>query len=148
MQNQLKINDGVLCILINRRRLLLLKRLAIPFIINHGVWSFITGKLNKKESYLSAAYREIEEETKITKDNLILVMKPFRARLFDIYNGRQWQNTVFIFYSNTRKVKLNIENSKFRWALMSDIKNHKEYTNVFCNEKKMLRILSKALTPL
>ena len=146
MQNQLKINDGVLCILINRRRLLLLKRLAIPFIINHGVWSFITGKLNKKESYLSAAYREIEEETKITKNHLVLVMKPFRVRLFDVHNGKQWQNTIFIFYSNTRKVALNIENSRFKWSPMDDIANYKEYTNIFCNEKRILKILSKALT--
>ena len=146
MHKQVKINDGVLCILINRRKFLLLKRLAIPFIINHGIWSFITGKLNKKESYLSAAYREIEEETKITKNHLVLVMKPFRVRLFDVHNGKQWQNTIFIFYSNTRKVALNIENSKFRWSPMEDITNYKEYTNIFCNEKRILKILSKALT--
>ncbi|MCL4381047.1 MAG: NUDIX domain-containing protein [Candidatus Marsarchaeota archaeon] len=119
--------------------------MAIPFIINRGIWSFITGKLNKNESYLLAAYREIEEETKITKDNLVLAVKPFRARLLDVHNGKQWQNTIFIFYSNTREVTLNIENSRFRWAPLDDIKNYNDYTNIFCNEKKILGILSKAL---
>lgn len=145
MRKVAKNRDGILCILINRGKFLILKRLAIPFIINRGIWSFITGKLNKNESYLLAAYREIEEETKITKDNLVLAVKPFRARLLDVHNGKQWQNTIFIFYSNTREVTLNIENSRFRWAPLDDIKNYNDYTNIFCNEKKILGILSKAL---
>ena len=133
--------NGVLCIIFNKGNVLLIKRRNIFFIINPGIWAFLTGKIGKKEKYIDAAYREIYEETHIEKENLLLKKTLFKIRLFDVYKKYEWFNTIFIFYSDTKKIKLNFENVDYRWAKIDDILNNKNYTNIFCSEKRIKKII-------
>jgi len=55
--------DGIVAILINNNKVLLLKRRRIPFLTNPGIWFFITGGRKNGEAYIETAYREIMEET-------------------------------------------------------------------------------------
>lgn len=50
-------------------KMLMCKRLHEPYL---GLSNFVGGKIEKDEDGLSAAYRELWEETSITKDDIIL----------------------------------------------------------------------------
>lgn len=137
--------SGVTVIIINRKRLLLLKRIRFPFIINPGIWSFLSGGRKKEESSLENAYREIEEETRLVRSNLKLLFGPKSMTLFDSNKKIRWQNDIYIFKSDSRRVIKNIENSAYRWASISDIKKHIEYTNIFENESLIITLIEKFL---
>lgn len=53
----------------DEERILMCKRERNPY---KGLLNFVGGKIEKNESGFDAAYRELEEETTITKDDIIL----------------------------------------------------------------------------
>ena len=64
---------NVNCIIIlnrNRDHLLFCKRTKEPYL---GLYNFVGGKLEEGEESLAAAYRELEEETGITEEDVCLV---------------------------------------------------------------------------
>ncbi len=80
---------GVTVVLLNRGRILLLKRISLPFISHPGIWYFVGGARKGRESPLQNAYREVEEEVGITKDEL----KPLsRSKIVVIDRGKGWEN--------------------------------------------------------
>ncbi|MGB9732433.1 MAG: NUDIX hydrolase [Candidatus Micrarchaeia archaeon] len=135
--------EGIVAILINRNKMLLLKRRNFFFITNPGIWFFITGGIKKNEDYLDTAYREIMEETGI-KRSMLKPIDSFDVHLFDSAKGIKWHNKCFIFYSKTRKVKLNIENSKFMWVSMKDIEE-KYLSNIFINRQMIINKMKSVL---
>ena len=134
---------GMTAIIINRDRVLLLKRRRVPIILNPGIWGFLSGGRDKNEAYINTAYREIMEETGIDKDKLTLLSSMYGIDCFDRRRRIKWQNAIFFFRSSTSRVKLDIENRSYRWAPVRDIKEHRMYTNVFCNEAKVLNKLEE-----
>lgn len=54
----------------NADKILMCKRKKDPY---KGLANFVDGKIEKKENGLDAAYRELEEETTITKDDIMLL---------------------------------------------------------------------------
>ena len=116
--------------------MLLLKRRNVPMIMNPGIWAFLSGGRDGNERYLTTAYREIGEETSIGKESLRMLYKEKRL-LKEDRKGIKWHNWLFIFHSNTRKVKLDYENSAYRWATMREIEKEINYTNVFINRKAL-----------
>ncbi len=54
----------------NADKILMCKRKKDPY---KGLANFVGGKIEKKENGLDAAYRELEEETTITKDDIMLL---------------------------------------------------------------------------
>ncbi len=133
--------EGIAAIVISGSKVLLLKRLPLPIITNPGIWSFIFGGRKKGESYLDAAYREIEEETGIERSDLRLLAKEMKVDLFDQRRRCMWQNRMFVFRSTTEKVRKSLENSAYRWAGIRDIRKHTNYTNIFIGEAKILHII-------
>ncbi|MGL4736907.1 MAG: NUDIX hydrolase [Cellulosilyticaceae bacterium] len=64
--------QGYNCIMIysqNKEQLLCCKRIKDPYI---GLYNLVGGKIEKEESGEAAAYRELEEETGITKSDVKL----------------------------------------------------------------------------
>ncbi len=130
--------SGMTAIIINNGKVLLLKRRNIPVIMNPGIWAFLSGGRDGRERYIHTAYREIEEESGLKKDSLKLL---YRKRRLVTDEGRRlcWYNWIFIFRSNTSKVKLDYENSAYRWATLRQIEKEINYTNVFINRREIER---------
>lgn len=137
--------DGVTAIIVNRGRLLVLKRRAIPFTMDPGEWEFVAGSRKRSESYDDAAYREIEEETGIPRSRLALAAKRARITKTDARKTFTYPNALYVFRSGTGRVRLNIENSRYRWAAYGEIAAHKDYANVFLNERHILGMIRRAL---
>jgi 8-oxo-dGTP pyrophosphatase MutT (NUDIX family) len=138
--------DGAKVIIINRKRVLLLKRRNVPFIVNPGIWSFVGGGRDKDETYTETAYREVLEETGIGRHDLELVNRPKKMMLMDVKRPDQrWYNVVFIFLSRTGRVRLDIENAGYRWATTGQLKSGKDFTNEFVDKKGILRMIDRAV---
>ena len=136
---------GMTAIIMNKDKVLLLKRRRVPIILNPGIWGFLSGGRDGNEAYINTAYREIREETRIGKDKLTLLSSMYGIYCFDRKRMIKWQNAIFFFRSSTSKVTLDIENRSFRWAPIGDIKEQRMYTNVFCNEAKVLGKLEELI---
>ncbi len=141
--------DGITAIIIHEGKILLLKRVWLPFISYPGAWTFVTGGRNEREDYLAAAYREIYEETGIPENRLQLLAKRPYTLLYDpVWKRKKWHNVLFVFETNTDQVILNYESTTYRWAQMEEIKNRRDYTNVFVEERQILSLLESTLKKL
>ena len=133
--------DGITAIIINKKsnKILFLKRRSLPFIVNPGVFSFISGKRKYNEKYIDTAYREIYEETKLSRDELEL---KDNGSIFIYYKKYFWKNKIYVFATNKIKIKLNIENSDYKWIYYKQIPN--EYLKMFIDKKNIRSIIEKA----
>ena len=137
--------DGVAVVILHKRRILLLKRRKIPFIFNPGIWSFVMGSKNRGEQYKETAYREVNEETGLERKAIKQLRKPIKVWMFDANKKKKWQNHLFFFSSSTNKIKLNIENSRFRWASLNELKKGKDYTNIFIDKKRVIKEIESCI---
>ena len=77
--------QGYNCVMIyspDRKRLLFLKRVKDPY---KGLFNLPGGKIEKGEDGFAAAYRELEEETGITRNDIVL----FHLMDFSYYNEQR-----------------------------------------------------------
>ena len=74
------------------------------------------------EQYKETAYRELNEETGLEMKSIRQLRKPIKVWMFDAKKNKKWQNYLFFFSSSTDKIKLNMENSGYRWASLNDLK--------------------------
>ena len=137
--------DGVAVVILHKRRILLLKRRKIPFIFNPGIWSFVMGSRKRGELYRKTAYRELNEETGLERKSIKQLRKPIKVWMFDAKKNKKWQNYLFFFSSSTDKIKLNMENSGYRWASLNDLKKGKDYTNIFIDKNRVLREIESCI---
>lgn len=136
---------GITAAIINNRRILLVKRRNIPFIGNPGIWTFVSGSTKRNETHDEAACREISEETGIRKQSLILLKKKINVVKVDLKKNKQFYDDFYFFKSNTRRVKLNLESSDYRWISIDEIKKHKNYTNVFLDERFIIETIKSLI---
>jgi len=137
--------DGVAVVILHKRKVLLLKRRNIPFIFNPGIWSFVMGSRKRGEGYTETAYREVEEETGLERNSIRQLRKPIKVWMFDAKKSKKWQNYLFVFSSSTNRIKLNIENSRFMWAGMNDLKKGKNYTNIFIDKNRVIKRIGSCI---
>ncbi len=136
---------GAVMVIIYKSRVLLLKRRNLPFLTNRDIWSFVTGGKSGAERYIDTAYREIEEEVSLTRTHLKPLGKGFEVWMFDRRSKFKWYNYMFIFRSDTDEIKVNYENSGYRWATFDEITKGINYTNVFINERLILNRIRSCL---
>jgi 8-oxo-dGTP pyrophosphatase MutT (NUDIX family) len=134
---------GVAVAVISGRKVLLFKRRSLPMLKNPGVWSFVFGGKERGEQYVHTAYREVGEESGIKRDKLHMLGSSFDVLLFDKKKRIRWRNRMFIFRSDTSKVRKDFENAAYRWATIGEIRNHVIYENVFMDEAAILKKLSR-----
>jgi 8-oxo-dGTP pyrophosphatase MutT (NUDIX family) len=136
--------EGITAIIINKKRVLVMKRIALPFLLDSGIWTFIAGRRERGEPYLRTAYREVFEESGIPKKELVLHRRTRIVKL-DIRGKGKYYNPLYVFYSKTKEVRKNIENSEYRWATLSEIRNEKKYTNIFADKGLVERLIKSAI---
>lgn len=92
-------------------RVLMCRRKKEPY---KGLLNFVGGKIERNEEGLAAAYRELEEETTITKDDIILThLMDFTYYLEDCYLE------VYVGRLN-RQVTVAGDENELCWALPED----------------------------
>ncbi len=136
---------GVTAIVINGGRILITKRHWIPFIPHHGFWTFPAGKVERGEKDDAAVYRELREETGLRRTDLELLGRYARVMKVDLKRKDRVYNTLYAFRSKTRRIRLNFENTGYRWVSASDIEDERLYRNVFANKGLILKVIRKAL---
>ena len=90
-----------------------------------GLWAGISGIIENNEEPLSRAKIEIFEEVGITEDKITLVTASEEMKIHSPqYKNHEWEIFPFLFESSKPTIKLNWENSDFKWINIEELENH------------------------
>jgi len=90
------------------------------------LWAGISGIIEKNETPLDRAKIEIFEELDIKENQIKLLKAADKMKIISPqYKNHEWQVFPFLFESNDPKIKLNWENSEYKWISVDDLKNYK-----------------------
>jgi len=102
-------------------------------------WSRISGIIENNEKPIDRAMIEIYEEIGIKKDKIAFFKSEERIKISSPqYENHEWEVFSFLFKTNETKIKLNWENSEFKWIELDELKN---YETVPSLEKILLNLL-------
>ena len=129
------ISDVVTSIIICDGRILLLRRSdtmkSMP-----GLWSGVSGRMERDEAPLERARTEICEELGILADTLLL--RVVGETITISAEEQQWHVHPFLFEATDIDITLNSENAEYRWIKPEDIT---EYDTVPGLDVVLLRLL-------
>ncbi len=104
-----------------------------------GLWAGVSGIIEKKEEPLSRAKIEIFEELGITEDKIKLIKSAKKMSVFSPqYQNHEWEIFPFLFEANNPEIRLNWENSEYRWIVKDDLENYDTVPNL---DKVLLNLL-------
>ncbi len=88
-----------------------------------GLWAGISGIIEKNEEPLKRAKIEIFEEVGITEDVVTLVRSAEKMKIDSPqYENHEWEIFPFLFEAENPTIKLNWENSEFKWINVEELK--------------------------
>jgi 8-oxo-dGTP pyrophosphatase MutT (NUDIX family) len=137
---------GATVAIVNRGRVLLLKRINLPFLINRGAWYFVGGGRKRGESLLGTAYREVQEETGIRRKGLTLLADS-DVVIQDRRKRMRWANRLFVMRASDDRVRLNIENRDYRWVRFSDLRRCEGLLGTLEDSGAVLRLIGRHAAP-
>ena len=104
-----------------------------------GLWAGISGIIENDEEPLNRAKIEIFEELGITEDKIKFLKSASKMTVHSPqYENHEWEIFPFLFESNNPTIKLNWENSEYRWVTVDEIKNYETVPSI---EKVLLSLL-------
>ena len=105
----------------------------------NGLWSGVSGVIEKNEEPIKRARIEIFEELGISEKHVTLI-KSNNELIVESpqYKNHQWLIFPFLFKTDKNEIKLNWENSEFKWI---DVNQLKEFNTVPNLEKILLSLL-------
>ena len=105
----------------------------------NGLWSGVSGVIEKNEEPIKRARIEIFEELGISEKHVTLI-KSNNELIVESpqYKNHQWLIFPFLFKTDKNEIKLNWENSEFKWI---DVNQLKEFNTVPNIEKILLSLL-------
>ena len=122
----------------NNEKFLLLKR-SQKVKSMKGLWAGISGIIEKNEEPLQRAKIEIFEELGIKKEQIKLLRSAEKMRVVSPqYKNHEWEIFPFLFEVNNPMIKLNWENSEYRWITADELVNYKTVPNL---DKVLLSLL-------
>ncbi len=90
-----------------------------------GLWAGISGIIEKNEEPLKRARIEIFEEVGITEDMITLVRSAEETRVNSPqYKNHEWEIFPFLFEAKNPIIKLNWENSEFKWINVEELEKY------------------------
>ena len=90
-----------------------------------GLWAGISGIIEKNEEPLKRAKIEILEEAGIIEDKITLVRSVEEMRINSPqYENHEWEIFPFLFEAKNPIIKLNWENSEFKWINKEELENY------------------------
>jgi len=122
----------------NNNKILILKR-SEKVRTMKGLWSGVSGIIENNEKPRDRAVIEIFEEVGIEKGKISLIKTIEKMKISSPqYENHEWEVFSFLFKTNETKIKLNWENSEFKWIELDELKN---YETVPSLEKILLNLL-------
>lgn len=104
-----------------------------------GLWAGISGIIERDEEPLQRAKIEIFEELGILENQVELLKTAEKIRVVSPqYKNHEWEIFPFLFKVDSPDIKLNWENSEFKWIAVNEINNYKTVPNL---EKVLLSLL-------
>ena len=108
----------------NNKKILILKRSSKVRTMK-GLWSAVSGIIENNENPLDRAKIEIFEEIGMKNGKVNLVKKMEKIKISSPqYENHQWEVFSFLFETEETEVKLNWENSEFKWIHVDELKNY------------------------
>ena len=91
------------------------------------LWAGVSGIIEENDTTpLARAKTEILEETGINEEEIELLKANERIKIKAAqYKNHEWNIFPFLFRTKNSEIKLNWENSEFKWIEPNDIKNYK-----------------------
>ena len=122
----------------NKNKLLILKR-SNKVKTKKGLWAGISGIIENNEEPLKRAKIEIFEEAGIIEEEITLVKDTKSMKINSPqYENHEWEVFPFLFEVDNPIVKLNWENSEFKWINVKELEN---YETVPSLEKVLFNLL-------
>ena len=110
--------------LINNEKILILRR-SNKVRSMKGLWSGVSGIIEKNEEPLKRAKIEIFEEVGISEEEITLVKASEEIRVNSPqYENHEWEIYPFLFRTHNREIKLNWENSEFNWINVEELEKY------------------------
>ena len=104
-----------------------------------GLWSGVSGIIENNETPIKRAKIEIFEEVGIKEQNIKLIKSGSEVFVESPqYKNHQWLISPFLFQTEISDIKLNWENSEFRWIHVNELK---EFNTVPSLKKILLTLL-------
>jgi 8-oxo-dGTP pyrophosphatase MutT (NUDIX family) len=104
-----------------------------------SLWAGISGIIEKNEEPLQRAKIEIFEELGIKEEQIKLLKTAELMRVVSPqYKNHEWEIFPFLFEANYPEIKLNWENSEYKWISADELNNYKTVPNL---EKVLLSLL-------
>ncbi len=128
----------VTCFITNENKILLLKR-SDKVKSMKGLWAGVSGIIEKDELPLARAKREIFEEVGLHEGQIKLLKSEKEMRIISPqYKNHEWLVFPFLFGAENQTIKLNWENSDYRWISIDEIKNFETVPSL---DKVLLNLL-------
>ena len=128
----------ITCFLKNEDKILILKRSERVKSMK-GLWAGISGIIEKNELPLERAKIEIFEELGISDNEIKLIKESQEMRIMSPqYENHEWEVYPFLFSVENPKIKLNWENSDYKWIKADEIT---DYDTVPSLEKVLFNLL-------
>jgi len=119
-------------------RILILKR-SDKVKTMKGLWAGVSGIIENTEPTIERAKIEIFEELGIDQQYIRLIKSAKELTIESPqYEGHQWVIFPFLFATEKSEIKLNWENSEFRWINANQLK---EFNTVSSLEKVLFSVL-------
>ena len=104
-----------------------------------GLWAGISGIIESNETPLRRAKVEIFEEVGIKEEDIALIKSGEEMRINSPqYENHEWEVFPFLFEAKNPSIKLNWENSDFKWINIEELEN---YETVPSLDKVLLNLL-------
>jgi len=96
-----------------------------------GLWAGVSGIIENDEEPLVRAKIEIFEEVGIEEEHLKLLKSPEQIRVESPqYRNHKWEIFPFLFETKNTEIKLNWENSEFKWVEANQLKEFETVPNL------------------
>ena len=108
----------------NKSKLLILKR-SDKVRSMKELWSGVSGIIEKEETPINRAKIEIFEEIGIVEDKITHVKSIEKIKISSPqYKNHEWVVFPFLFETKQTEIKLNWENSEYKWINANELKNY------------------------
>jgi 8-oxo-dGTP pyrophosphatase MutT (NUDIX family) len=122
----------------DNEKLLILKR-SNKVKTMKGLWAGVSGIIENDEEPLKRAKIEIFEEAGITEEKIKLIKAVEEMKVNSPqYENHEWEIFPFLFETKNPTIKLNWENSEFKWINIDELENYETVPNL---QKVLLSLL-------
>ena len=114
----------------NNEKFLLLKR-SNQVKTMKGLWAGISGVIEKDEEPINRAKIEIYEEIGLSEDKIRFLKSGSKMKVHSPqYENHEWEIFPFLFEAQNPEIKLNWENSEYRWITIDEIENYQTVPSI------------------